>query len=204
MNAEIYALCLPVTNEPIYVGCTTGSATFRLEEHKRNVKKGLSSMLYNYLRENNITPSVIILESVDVNSRREAAAVENKWILELKASGKKLLNSGVSYNPNFTQKKKNVGICPDVYNAVSAYIDERGLGGAMGKFFEKAATERLQKLKNQSLFSKINSQLLISNGWDNVGGSFYTKEQNYIEFTGTYWLFNNELLTEQNYLEKIK
>ena len=53
-------------------------------------------------------------------------------------------------------------------------------------------------------FHFFNTHDLINNGWVKKGSSSYVKGNDVIVYTGTNWLYNNELLTEQNYLEKIK
>ena len=78
----------------------------------------------------------------------------------------------------------------------------------IGKFYDAAAMEKLSRLKSQSPFSKMDSKLLLSNGWVKQG-NIYTKDANNgmfdkIHYSGTSWFHNGELLTEQNYLEKIK
>jgi len=99
---------------------------------------------------------------------------------------------------------KNVCVSKATHSAVKDYLDENN-EAHIGKFFDNAAKERLDKLRNsQSDFKLMSTPLLLFYGWEKVGGSLYWKNENTIKYDGVNWLFNNELLTEQNYLEKIK
>jgi len=87
---------------------------------------------------------------------------------------------------------------------IKQFLKEDGTGQDIGKFYDRAAMKELSHLKNQSPFSKIDSQLLFDNGWTKHAGSSYVRGNYTIWYSGTEWFYNGELLTEQNYLEKIK
>jgi len=57
--------------------------------------------------------------------------------------------------------------------------------------------------KKTTTFELLNTNYLIENGWVKDGSKSYMKGKNAITYTGTNWLFNNELLTEENFEEKI-
>jgi len=74
----------------------------------------------------------------------------------------------------------------------------------IGKFYEMAAAEKLKNLKNKnSLFGKFNSQTLFSNGFSKAGGSSYKRGDDIVRYDGVYWFYNDERLTEENYIDKI-
>ncbi len=89
------------------------------------------------------------------------------------------------------------------HQEIKQFLKEDGTGQDIGKFYDRAAMKELSHLKGQSQFRKINSQFLIDNGWEHKG-NYYSKNGNDIFYSGTNWYFNHDLLTEQNYLEKIK
>lgn len=98
----------------------------------------------------------------------------------------------------------NVSVDRKNHNEIQEYLSKECDGASIGKFYDKAAMERLQRLKEKnSLFSKFNTMTLLSNGWKKDGSSSYKRGNDIVVYTGIHWLFNGEKLTEDNYIDKI-
>jgi len=104
-----------------------------------------------------------------------------------------------------TRKVTHITVAIEKSNhaAVKKHIKQEGLGGDIGKFYAVAATEKLSRLKNQSLFSRLSSDYFAQNGWERIGGSSYGRGNFVVHYDGVYWFCNGELLTEDNYQEKL-
>lgn len=97
-----------------------------------------------------------------------------------------------------------VTVLRSVHAEIKKYLEELNEGGDIGKFYDAAGVEKLNRLKDRnSLFSKFNTQTLISNKWKKIGNSKYQRGEDVVEYTGTFWLHNGERLTEDNYIDKI-
>jgi len=107
-----------------------------------------------------------------------------------------------------SNKDKTVHVTEATHTEVKNHLEAEGAGGDIGKFFDKAAVEKLSRLKNQSPFSKIDSQLLFNHGWEKAkishgAGIDYLRGKDIVKYTGTEWFHNGELLTEENFEEKL-
>lgn len=73
---------------------------------------------------------------------------------------------------------------------------------------EKTVYKIIEEHEKQNLkashFDLLNTQYLLDNGWVKIASSSYKRGNDVIVYTGTYWVFNDEKLTEENYLNKIK
>jgi len=104
-----------------------------------------------------------------------------------------------------SNKDKTVHVSELTHGEVKKHLDKEGVGGDIGKFFDKAAIEKLSRLKNQNSFSRLDSNFLLSNGWvkDMLSRNTYVKGKSVITYTGTSWLCDGEFLTEENFEEKL-
>lgn len=97
----------------------------------------------------------------------------------------------------------NISVLRINHDEIQKYLDEED-GGFIGRFYDKAAMEKLKRLKEKDgLFSKFNTQTLLSNGWRKDGSSSYKRGADIVIYTGIHWLHNGEKLTEDNYIDKI-
>jgi len=200
MIAHIYKLINPKTNKPVYVGATTNEIGNRMSGHLTSVKSKNSKM-YKFFRENNVSPEIEVIETVEVGTIHELAPIERAWILKLRSDGEELFNKAMPSISSIPDEYIRVAVSKKVHAEVKAYL--KLAGGDIGKFYDNAAMSKLNQLKNKSAINRLSSQTLIDGGWQK-DGSYYRKGTDFMFYTGTEWLFNGELLTEQNYLEKIK
>lgn len=99
MNGFVYCLKNGETNEVLYVGCTKKSINYRLYQHNFNCSNGNNAPIYKYLRSNNISPKIELLEEVPLENLKSS---EKEWILRMISSGIDLKN--IIYNPSAEAK----------------------------------------------------------------------------------------------------
>jgi len=97
----------------------------------------------------------------------------------------------------------NVCVHKNNLQEVKNYLEEQD-EFHIGKFYEKAAIERLARLRSNSGINLLSTTTLLQNGWAKTGSSTYKREGCTILYNGVNWFLDGELLTEQNYKEKIK
>lgn len=91
INCLIYALIDPNTNEIRYIGQTTKSLQYRLNQHINNAKYNIPGHLYNWIRnliKNNKIPNIILLKE-----NAEWNIDEINFISEYKKNGYNLVNA---------------------------------------------------------------------------------------------------------------
>ena len=102
-----------------------------------------------------------------------------------------------------SKNEKTVHVSESTHTEVKKYLEEDGNGGDIGKFYDKAAIDRLHKLKTRNTpFDLISSETFIKAGWEKVGNS-YKRENSIAMFTGTHWFCDGVQLTKDNWYEKI-
>jgi len=141
MTGYIYQLVCPIKNEPIYVGSTIRELNKRLSAHL-TFSKTERSPLYLYIRENNITPTIVLLSVIENTSKPELTKNEDKWIKLLSKKGYVLLNK----NAAFGSAKVSIKLSSKIVKKVANYIKNKPI--TISKFFEQAAEEKLKKEKS--------------------------------------------------------
>jgi hypothetical protein len=96
-----------------------------------------------------------------------------------------------------------VTVLRSCHEEIKKYLSQEGHGGDIGKFYDKAATERLHKLKTRNTpFDLISSETFIKAGWEKIGNS-YKRGESIAMYTGTFWFCDGIQLTKDNWYEKI-
>lgn len=100
---EIYALCHPVTEEIRYIGKAKNSNS-RLKTHLSDSKRRKTPVYdwINNLLKNNLSPKVIILETVSIEAWKET---ETKIIKKYREQGFRLLNIANGGDEPFCSKE---------------------------------------------------------------------------------------------------
>lgn len=94
----------------------------------------------------------------------------------------------------------NVTVLREHHTEVKNYLKEIGDGTDIGKFYDKAAIEKLKIIKEKnSLWNRFNHQTLISNSFTKIGNTSYKRGEDVVTYTGTYWYYNDILMDESNY-----
>lgn len=102
MIGYIYSLSHPDTNEIFYIGSTCKSLEERLCGHMG--AKKVNYEVYNYIRQENITPIISLIKKVNVDSKSALLTLERKMVLKYISNGCNLMNK--QFNP---EKMKNRG-----------------------------------------------------------------------------------------------
>ena len=90
------------------------------------------------------------------------------------------------------------------HSEIKKYLEEESEGGDIGKFYDKAAADRLHKLKTRNTpFDLISTDTFLKAGWEKHGSSTYKRGESVAMFTGTYWYCDGVQLTKDNWYEKI-
>lgn len=143
MTGYIYKLVCPIKNKPIYVGSTTKKLPERLKTHIYKAYHGGNTRLFIYIRENNIRPTIELLEEVKYKSGDYKTVLQREefWINSMFTEGVSILNR----NMELTGEKVSFKLKSSIVREVAEYVKNNG--GNIGKFFEQAAEEKLKKDK---------------------------------------------------------
>ena len=98
----------------------------------------------------------------------------------------------------------NITVVRSNHEQIKNYLDEEGVGGDIGKFYDKAAMDRLQRLKIRNTpFDLISTETFLKAGWEKSGSSTYKRGESTCMYTGTFWYCDGVQLTKDNWYEKI-
>lgn len=103
MIALIYTLSYGAN--VFYVGATIRSLEERLKEHIGDCKSGTSYPVYKYMRENNSSPEINLIDTVEVASKKELSLIERYWVSQMSSYGHVLKN--ISFNVNLKRSHKD-------------------------------------------------------------------------------------------------
>lgn len=142
MVGRIYKLINPLTDEIFYVGSTKRELWDRLKEHVYS-RSRYNTPVSDYMHANNIKPEIELLEELEVESSAQLRKREVYWADQLRDQGVKILNKSRAY-----KQSGSIKIDWNVYEEVSDFCKKEGL--TIGRFFDIAAKERLEKLKKHS------------------------------------------------------
>jgi hypothetical protein len=102
-------------------------------------------------------------------------------------------------NPDYIR----IAVLRTTHSEIKNYLQEQGDGGDIGKFYDKAASDRLHKVKSRNTpFDLISTETFLKAGWEKVGNS-YKRGNSVAMFTGTFWFCDGVQLTKDNWYEKI-
>lgn len=102
MIGYVYKLtCIETGN--FYIGSTTKKIKYRLTDHKRSSKKCPNRKVYKMIKINNCT--INLLETVDINDRRDLCLYENKYIIKC-INDIKCANNNKSYIDDYENYHK--------------------------------------------------------------------------------------------------
>jgi hypothetical protein len=90
------------------------------------------------------------------------------------------------------------------HTEIKKYLEEIGDGTDIGKFYDKAAIDRLHKLKIRNTpFDLISTDTFLKAGWEKTGSSTYKRGEQVAMYTGTWWYVDGTQLTKDNWYEHI-
>lgn len=103
-------------------------------------------------------------------------------------------------NPDYIR----IAVLRTTHFEIKKYLEEQGDGGDIGKFFDKAALDRLHRLKIRNTpFDLISTDTFLKAGWKKTGSSTYQRDESVCMYTGTFWYCDGVQLTKDNWYEKI-
>lgn len=143
MSFRVYTLSFECPLSVFYVGVTKQSLHKRLSLHLSNFKTFINGRM-------------VKIEEVDVieSGVEYFRSVEKYWIYQFKQWGFALINQINAPGGRRVNKSKrdntNVTVVRANHELVRTFLEEQGLGADIGKFYDKAAMEKLQKEKNKS------------------------------------------------------
>lgn len=106
--------------------------------------------------------------------------------------------------PIKSKKTKCIRVSEYSHSVISKYIFEEGEDIKIGRFFEKAALEKYEKLTRQkNPLSLLSGITLVQHGWKKEGSSAYKKGGDILFHDGVSWHYNGEQLNNKNYSEEI-
>ncbi len=205
MKGYVYGLINPLSKEIVYVGSTIHLKK-RHYGHLRRIINIFKKPrpLYEYFINKKIIPEITVLEEVDFDRKDDLYTKEAYWIVKLQENGCALFNKNIPGKTSSGVGYIFVTVRKMTYISVLKYIEEASLKMTVHEFFDMAAMAKVKRLQGKSEFELMSTPLLQYYGWAKNGGSSYGKDNNIVKYDGTNWYFNGELLTEQNYSEKIK
>ncbi len=103
-------------------------------------------------------------------------------------------------NPDYIR----IAVLRTTHYEIKNFLQEQGDGGDIGKFYDKAAADRLHRLRIRNTpFDLISTETFIKAGWEKTGSSTYKRGESICMYTGTFWYCDGIQLTKDNWYEKI-
>lgn len=98
----------------------------------------------------------------------------------------------------------NVSVPRNNYLQIKDFLEKYFEGASIAKFYDNGAMERMYRIqKRNTPIDLLSGSKLLSLGWAQISNATYQKEKNIIMYSGTYWFFNGEQITPENYHEKL-
>jgi len=100
-----------------------------------------------------------------------------------------------------SKRNKTIHISESTHDDAKKITEERGFN--LGAYCDMAIADKNRIMKKSPL-DLLDTNYLLANGWRKIGGSIYTRaDHETVVFHGTYWTYNSEVLTEENFEEKL-
>jgi len=143
MIGYIYQLICPKTMMPFYVGSTLSSLEKRLNNHMSKIKGNRTQFVYQYIRDNNITPVMDLIKKVEVIDRKHLIRIERDKILELKSMGYNLTNK---FYFKEAMVHSTIKIHPDIWDRMEKALSD-GLYPSRNNLINVALANELKEKK---------------------------------------------------------
>lgn len=137
MKGTIYCIIDWRDDKSIYVGSTTGTLCQRMAVHRNNARKGLTSKLATYMRENDVKKFHIVkLEDGDFETKHELLCLEEAWRGKVGCDCNVNRYSGVcseDYQRGYREKhKEKIRLYQQVYRQKKKKCEEGSSAGLQG------------------------------------------------------------------------
>jgi len=99
-----------------------------------------------------------------------------------------------------SEKDKTIHISKSTHDKAKKITKDNGWN--LGAFCDKAILKEVNSSTKTPL-ELLNTNYLLANGWEKKDGAYFDGNGNCIQYTGTYWLFNDIRITEDNFEEKL-
>ena len=97
----------------------------------------------------------------------------------------------------------NVSVDRTNYFRIKEFLEKYFEGASIAKFYDKGAMERMYRIdKRNTPIDILSGGKLESMGWAKIANATYKKEEDVIMYSGTYWFFNGDQITPENYNSK--